>query len=700
MGAVLQAGGDVAGGAGTTASTHPTASAGGHGDERISFRGPMQRLLTSPEIGALVGTVMVWSLFWSTGQKFGNAGSTASWLDVAAPLGIMAVAVGLLMIGGEFDLSAGVMTGSTGIMVGLFAQKFMGDGATLWIAVPVAFLAAGAIGWFNGTLVNRTKLPSFIVTLATFFILRGANLVFSKRLVDKVLVENVNSETVTGFEPFRKAFASIHNKETFGLRDPIFLTLVIVGIAAVIWSFLEQSLVRRERPKSAVVPVVAVGAIAAVAGFGFLHNSDGVGMNVLSGVVGLGGMLVAIAGFAAWRYETHEPTGSWVTHRGRTPLAVGLGCLIVAYLVTRKLDLDQQRVLLSVPAHGLKVAIGVVALVVGAGLVAMRGVRAMRAQVGGTKRSPLLIPKLVATALIGALLMLVGVLTFLQLTTEQGFRALVQVGLGGFGLVALLAAKGAARRESSRAQLSVGVILAAALVAYGFLLRHDSGAVRFRSGLFTAMMLFATLALANALVEYRQVKRQRADHDADHLGRLLGVCGMAMVALGFGIRLFFTGSNFRVSVLWWILITAIAAYTLARTRYGNWIFAVGGNKDAARAIGVPADQVKVGLFMMVSLVGCLVGMINILRFTSVAASQGIGEEFEYIIAAVVGGCLLTGGYGSVIGASLGAMIMAMSINGIPAARWNSDNRFIFLGAVLFIAVLVNQKIRQKAQEAR
>ncbi|MFM2072888.1 MAG: hypothetical protein RLZZ623_3152 [Actinomycetota bacterium] len=671
------------------------------GDERISYRGPVQRLLTSPEIGALVGTVMVWSLFWSTGSKFGNASSTASWLDVAAPLGIMAVAVGLLMIGGEFDLSAGVITGSTGIMVGLMAQKFMGDGVTLWLAVPIAFIAAGSIGWFNGTVVNKTKLPSFIVTLATFFILRGANLVFAKRLVGKVLVENVNSETVRGFEPFRKIFASVHNKETFALRDPIFLTLAVLGTTAIIVSFLEQSLVRREHAKASMLPVAVAGVAASGAGLVLLHTTDGVGANLGAASLGLGGIVTAIAGFAAWRYETQEPTGQWVPQRGRKPLIVGLVSLLSAFLITRKLDPEQQRVLLSVPAHGVKIAIGVAALATGAAIVGVRGVARLRAHVGvGAKRSPLAIPKLIFTMIVGGLMMLVGVLTFLQLTTEQGFRALVQVGLGGFGLVAILAAKSAARRESPRAQFSVGVVGTLAVVIYAFVLRHDSGAVRFRSGLFTAMLLFAALLLANSLIELRQTKRRAADHEADRRGRVLAAVGMALVALGFGVRLFFTGANFRVSVLWWILITGIGAYTLARTKYGNWIFAVGGNKDAARAIGVPADQVKVGLFMMVSLIGCLVGMMNILRFTSVAASQGIGDEFEFIIAAVVGGCLLTGGYGSVIGASLGAMIMAMSINGIPAARWNSDNRFIFLGAVLFIAVLVNQKIRQKAQEAR
>ena len=173
-----------------------------------------------------------------------------------------------------------------------------------------------------------------------------------------------------------------------------------------------------------------------------------------------------------------------------------------------------------------------------------------------------------------------------------------------------------------------------------------------------------------------------------------------MALIGIAVRLVWSGAPVRVSILWWLIVTLVAAYVLARTRWGNWIFAVGGNKEAARAVGVPVNQTKVGLFMMVSLVGCLVGMMTALRYTSVAASQGVGEEFEYIIAAVVGGCLLTGGYGSVVGASFGAMIAAMLATGIPGARWNTDNKYIFLGAVLFLAVLVNQKIRKKAQEAR
>ena len=106
----------------------PPISAVVSSDERITYRGPLRRWLVSPEIGALIGTVVVWAFLWGNGQTFGTSGTTLNWLDVAAPYGIMATAVALLMIGGEFDLSAGVMTGASAMIIGLISRFFMGEG--------------------------------------------------------------------------------------------------------------------------------------------------------------------------------------------------------------------------------------------------------------------------------------------------------------------------------------------------------------------------------------------------------------------------------------------------------------------------------------------------------------------------------------------------------------------------------------------
>jgi simple sugar transport system permease protein len=158
--------------------------------------------------------------------------------------------------------------------------------------------------------------------------------------------------------------------------------------------------------------------------------------------------------------------------------------------------------------------------------------------------------------------------------------------------------------------------------------------------------------------------------------------------------------DFRITVIWWILITALGQWTLARTRVGNWIFGVGGDANAARNVGVPVRRVKISLFVMTSFVCALTGIMIALRLASTQAGQGVGDEFTFIIAAVVGGCLLTGGYGSALGASIGATIIGMAFIGIQFSNWNTDWRFLFLGVILLAAVLVNNYIRKRAEGAR
>ncbi len=159
-------------------------------------------------------------------------------------------------------------------------------------------------------------------------------------------------------------------------------------------------------------------------------------------------------------------------------------------------------------------------------------------------------------------------------------------------------------------------------------------------------------------------------------------------------------AKFSVRILWFIAFTAVADVGARPTRFGSWTFAVGGNKEAARQVGVPAARTKTQLFMIVSGAAWLVGMLLAFRLNTIQAGTGDGLEFEYIIAAVVGGTLLTGGYGTALGGAIGAIIMAMSAQGIPSARWNSDWRFVFLGVILLLAVIANRSIRTRAEAAR
>ncbi len=312
--------------------------------------------------------MIVYIFFTTRSDIFGTVDGIANWLDPASTLGIMAVAVALLMIGGEFDLSAGVLTGSVGLMTALLTTR---GGMNLWAAIFVTLLAALAIGFINGMLVVRTRLPSFIVTLGTFLMLQGLNLGLTKQITDTV-------------------------------------------------------------------------------------------------------------------------------------------------------------------------------------------------QVGGLDKVP-------------------------------GYHA--------------------------------------------------------------AFKLFSST-----------------------------------IKIG--------GSDFRVAVFWWIGVTAVATWVLMRTRPGNWIFSVGGDVRAARSVGVPANRTKIALFMTTAGAAWLVGTITALRLTSVQANSGVGQEFTYIIAAVIGGCLLTGGYGSAIGASIGAIIFGMADKGIIYAGWDSDWFKFFLGVMLLLATLTNSLVRRFAEEAR
>ncbi|WP_405496812.1 ABC transporter permease [Nocardia sp. NBC_00511] len=325
----------------------------------------LNRLIVRPEMGALLGALVVFLFFWIITDKFLSPLGVSTWLDDASTLGIMAVAVALLMIGGEFDLSAGVMTASTALITGLLAVH---AGWNVWLALAVSLIFALAVGALNGWVVMRTGLPSFIVTLGTFLALQGLNL----------------------------------------------------GVTR------------------------------------------------------------------------------WVT-----------------------------------------------------GTVQISGVR-----------------------------------------SAPGYQ-------------------------------SAGWVFA------------------------------STTNLGDARIQ--------------------------------------------ASVVWWIVVTAIAAVVLMRTRLGNWIFAVGGSLPTARAVGVPAMRTKILLFMTTAFAGWIVGACNLLRFSSVQANQGVGLEFQYIIAAVVGGCLLTGGFGSVVGAAIGALIFGMARQGIVFARWDSDWFNLFLGVLLLSAVLVNNAFKKRAE---
>jgi simple sugar transport system permease protein len=155
-------------------------------------------------------------------------------------------------------------------------------------------------------------------------------------------------------------------------------------------------------------------------------------------------------------------------------------------------------------------------------------------------------------------------------------------------------------------------------------------------------------------------------------------------------------TGFKVAILWFVAMAIVGAWVLSRTKVGNWIFAVGGNKEAARMVGVPATATKVGLFVAVAVCGWVHGMIVLFQTSRSNVIEGVGQEFYFIIAAVLGGCLLTGGFGSIVGAALGCLILGMTQQGIPLAGWDNNLYFLFLGVILLVAAFANEAIRRWA----
>ena len=184
------------------------------------------------------------------------------------------------------------------------------------------------------------------------------------------------------------------------------------------------------------------------------------------------------------------------------------------------------------------------------------------------------------------------------------------------------------------------------------------------------------------------------------IGSLNRAPGYEVLAAIFASDIPIGEADFPIAILWWLLVAAVATWVLLRTRVGNWIFGVGGDANAARNVGVPVDKLKVGLFMMTAMAAWLVAVIQVAVVKSADTLRGEQQEFIAIIAAVIGGTLLTGGYGSAIGAVLGALIFGMVKQGIVFAGVDADWFQVFLGTMLILAVLVNNFIGKRAEAAR
>ncbi len=239
----------------------------------------------------------------------------------------------------------------------------------------------------------------------------------------------------------------------------------------------------------------------------------------------------------------------------------------------------------------------------------------------------------------------------------------------------------------------VGILLAMALAT---ILGAINGFIVVRTGLPSFIVTLATLfiirgasaVLTSTVTNITYIPIDPAKVQGDPLAAIFG--WNMPIQFGDG-----STSFVQVSIIWWIVIAIVGIYVLGRTRFGNWIAGVGGSSGAARNLGVPVARVKITLFAMTALSAAVLAAIQSTRFVSADILRGTGAELDAITTAVIGGSLLTGGYGSVAGTALGALALGMARQGIVFADINADWYKIAIGTLLLVAVVLNNWIRRR-----
>ncbi len=256
--------------------------------------------------------------------------------------------------------------------------------------------------------------------------------------------------------------------------------------------------------------------------------------------------------------------------------------------------------------------------------------------------------------------------------------------------------------------LSIGSLIGATSIF--FAIAHGSYGVPIEVTILLALLLGLLVGLFNGIVTVRTQL-------PSFIVTLVSMLGLSGAALGFSrmlvgtpnvslkvegyVKLVFAArlGPANISILWWLLVAVLAWWVLSRTVFGNWVYATGGDKNAAREAGVPTDRVKITLFVATALGAVLVGIIQTLEFNGGEATRGQVYVFNSIIASVIGGVFLQGGYGSAVGVTLGTMTYGIVSLGIYYTGWNADWAQLLLGVLLLVAVLTNNLFHKLALKA-
>ncbi len=294
-----------------------------------------------------------------------------------------------------------------------------------------------------------------------------------------------------------------------------------------------------------------------------------------------------------------------------------------------------------------------------------------------------------------------GTASYLEVAAELGILAIAVslLMIGGEFDLSIGSMIGAAGIIVALLTVQYGWAIGPALVVsliFSLLIGAANGFLVLKTGLPSFIVTLATLFIVRGAT----IGITRMITGRTQVGGLNEVPGYEQAQAIFGSDIQIAGAGFPISIVWWLALAALATWVLLRTPFGNWIFGVGGNQQAARNVGVPIVLVKVTLFMLTAGAAWLVAVIQVMNTRGADVLRGTQREFIAIIAVVIGGTLLTGGYGSAIGAVFGALIYGMVSQGVVYAGVDADWVQAFLGVMLLAAVLVNRYIRSQATEAR
>ena len=295
-----------------------------------------------------------------------------------------------------------------------------------------------------------------------------------------------------------------------------------------------------------------------------------------------------------------------------------------------------------------------------------------------------------------AFLSLAGTKSYLQVSSEIGILAIgvtllmisgeFDLSIGsmiGFSSMAMTLLTVQAHFSMTSAALLTLLIV----IFFGFL----NGLIVVRTGLPSFIITLGSLFIIRGItIGFSKFLTGRTQ-----LGGLETANGYNIMSFIFNNNIQVGGVAFPVSILWWIILGIIAFTILNKTQMGNWIFATGASKETAELMGVPIEKVKISLFIVTAFCAWFIAMTQTTTYGGADVLRGEQKEFTAIIATVIGGTLLTGGYGSIIGTMIGALIFGMVRQGIIFAGADADWFQVFMGIMLIIAVVINGIFRKK-----